>query len=343
MRRLSTAVVASAVAVIAVAGCSAGAETGSVSENEAASEGSSRLLAALSRMAPIEDAPLQIYYGDGLTLTEMLPDGEPITEPPGYGMLVGFGAASLAGIGIENTDLGIDLDGAGYAITVGQPPQQYSLISGGQDTETLTSTLADQGWVEENGEFVSPSDFDTVDSDYARYTLPLARVTVSGSDVVFGSADADLSMVDGSESLADDERVSTVAQCLGDVVTAVLETVELSETTPLVGLGVRTPEGSQQRPQVVVCVSWDDAEEASAYAERATVDLTDGTSTAGRPYSDLFDPAEAVVDGAVASWETETDMAMTIFTAWNQGDIPGMVRTCAGLPPQRYAEVEDRC
>lgn len=333
MRRLSTLLTAGAVLASLVSGCSSDGD----------GPGDTGLAAALARVSPIEGENLSVSYDASAVLADLLADREPVYQPPRYEELIGVGSGSIAPNAPLLEPVGIDLWAAEYTITVGAPPTQYGLVSGGQDTETLTAELTENGWTADGDWLVAP-DLNAVDGDFARFALSLAQVAASGSDVVHGSADADLSLVDGSNgSLADDERVSTVVACLGDVVAAMINTVELHDTTPMVGLGVRTPADADQRPQVVVCTSWDDADQAAAYADRATADLSDGTSLSGVPYSEIFDASDAVVDGDLASWETETDVAAALFSTWMQGGIPGMITSCGQLTPEQLATIEDAC
>lgn len=320
MRRLSTLLAICVVTATMAAGCGED-DVEIVGGDDGAA---TTLTTALSRVSPVDGEPLWVYYDDSAALADLLAGREPVAESPRYEELVGFGAVSLAGGRERIGPMGIDLTAAEYAVTVGAPPHQYALVAGGQDTETLAAELTEHGWSAEGDELVAPAP-GQVDGDLAQYTLWLAKVAIDDGELVYGGAGADLSLVDGSDGgLMADARVASIAGCLGDVAAALINTPELPDVSPVLGLGVRTPADADERPEVVVCTSWESEDAAAAYAERATGDLTDGSTPDGLPYSELFDPAEAVTDGDLASWRTGTDQAMTIFTVFARGGIPGL-------------------
>ncbi|MFD0555535.1 hypothetical protein FB566_0741 [Stackebrandtia endophytica] len=334
MRRLSTLVIIGVLTVPVLTGC-----TG----EESAASTSTMLERALSRVAYAGETNLSVVFDYSAALAEFT-GGEQVAEPPNYRELAGMGAGSIALMGEANEQLGIDLSAAEFAVTVGAPPTQYTLVAGGQDTTTIEERLGEWGWTADGELLTAPTDAAATDPDIGRHVLAMNRVAVSESDLVFGGGDADLSLVDGSTVLMDDERVARVADCLGEVAAAMINTVELWETSPMVGIGVRVPADGGERPRVVVCTSWGSEAEAVAYADRAHTELADGTSLSGRPYSELFDLPEAVTsDGSLASWESGTDLAMTVFIVWSTGALPGIILGCEQFNPAQLEAVGDSC
>ncbi|MGO3152771.1 MAG: hypothetical protein ACTIJJ_09155 [Galactobacter sp.] len=146
----------------------------------------------------------------------------------------GMGAPSLARYThVLKEDLAIDLMGADVVVTVGAPPKQVTLISGGQDAEAIIEAAKEQGW---EGDKVLSQELDMQGNVL---TVSVGHILAKGDSVMLGGQSADLTTKPGKLP----ESMKALSKCLGsspvasiDGSDAVVSAIGLKQGSPVSGV-----------------------------------------------------------------------------------------------------------
>jgi hypothetical protein len=161
----------------------------------------------------------------------------------------------------------------------------------------------------------------------------LSQVEPSGSDVIYGQQQADLSQAGAPArpTLAQDPLISALASCLGDVVAAGIFSPfpEAALKPAAVAVGVSRPGSNAAVPHAVACIAWPSAAAASRYAVDLRKALASGYSLgSNRRWSAILRHASAItIDGSVhlVEWQAQTPGdARTIFQMVFNLDLPAL-------------------
>ncbi|GAA5770519.1 hypothetical protein Aros01_07046 [Streptosporangium roseum] len=188
---------------------------------------------------------------------------------------------------------GINVFAADRGVSVGTPPRTAIRIEGRLDSAGIRAKLTALGARPRTiggQEGLSMADDNAIDMKGPQTRLGLInqlnQVVVTDSALVSGAAAAPVAAtLGGGPSLADSPDHAAVADCLGDVVTAVVMAPPQPGGVTLYGVGLRRPAGTTDRAVDVVCVLPRVAEVGRTFAERFTVAAKAG----GRPLSDLVE------------------------------------------------------
>lgn len=227
-----------------------------------------------------------------------------------------LGATSLqTGPGVAEK-LALSLNAADYAISAGPAPAMVTLIAGGQDGEEVKSAAGSLGY---EGDDVLSQKMDVTKP----ITVQIAQVQPKGDDIVLGSADADMALVDSKDdSLADDAEIVAVSDCLGDVVAAFI--TDIGTDDHLVAVGVRA---IGKGVTSMLCVKTDDDAAAKDLEGKVKDDLASGDTANGKKYADYFEGSSVTVlsDGVVqAKLPHASDTKPSIMHQMlTQVDLPG--------------------
>jgi hypothetical protein len=333
--RIASAVLAVATAGSLVSACGTGG---------GGSGGGTRLDAALSRVADNSNTRSEVFYDDTAALVKVT--GKRLTAK-GYGLLVGTGASGLQPyVEVIQGQADIRLLDEQYAISAGTPPRNVGLIAGGQNTSQVTRDLTRQGWKRRGNLLVMlPLNLsNALDGATAGW---LSQVQASGSDVIYGQQQADLSQAGApaGPTLAQNSQISALANCLGDVVAAGIFSPydRGAAVKPAVAVGVGRPASNTGVPREVVCVAWPNSGAASRYAANLRTALASGRSlAANRPWSAILRQASVTVVGGsqnLVEWRAQTPGSpLLAFQMIYDRDLPGLP-DCSRLPPIARAQV----
>ncbi|GIH79327.1 hypothetical protein [Planobispora longispora] len=271
MRRIGAFLLAGG---LVMTGCSGGADPGpeetraapaSSGTPTASAPAATGLRAAMAGVSGDGPAALNFEYGD---LAHWRDIGVATDQGPGrdktWLSVIGYGLGELVRAGQPLTErTGIAPYAADHAVSIGVPPDTAVRIDGGVDAEAVRAKLTALGGRpgkigDHDG--LSLADDHALDPDGPLIDLGLVnqfnKVVVTGSTVAVGSAAAPVSAVlGGDRSLADVSSHAAVADCLGDVVTAVLTVPQNSGAVALYGVGLRRPASPGDTPVNVICVA----------------------------------------------------------------------------------------
>lgn len=294
-----------------------------------------RLRLALSRIAATADTRKSVSFDDTSRLARFAGTKQ------GYGDLRSSAAATLASYSkIIEEQPGIALAKADYTVTAGQPPKTVGVVAGGQDADKVTHGLTDLGWRDGQGHLTAPDPMSITDETLAPLALSLAKVHPEDADLIYGGGAANLDDADhpSGPTLADDPRILALAECLGDVVAARVETpTMLGKLHPTaIAVGVRAPARDTDTPHVVVCASWASADDATRYHTLLDKALREQASmVTATPWTEILaHPSSHDVGGDehVVSFEADTPNAPAsgILNMLNRLDLPAF--PCAAAP-----------
>jgi hypothetical protein len=269
---------------------------------------------ALGRVKVPGEGPTVILYSNRVEIAGLVEEDRDL-----WGNSQALGSGGLVASHQQfHEDLGIDILGADRMITVGQAPQQVTLLVGGQVAEDITEKARGRGWA---GDPILAREWDLADEPLSAQA---PRLRADGEDVAIGGVSADLTTVlehgetSSSPTLVDDEDVAELVACLGDPLAAV---VDLEGDVPL-AIGVDA-EGKDVRTRI--CVSGEDAEGTAA---RIAEDVENGTDRRNIPYSEIYGSAStAPVSGGSAAVDLEnTDgtPSSAVFDMYFSRDLPGL-------------------
>lgn len=279
-----------AVSVLAASGCSSGVGPASALPG---------LLSALGKATATDQNRTYVEYGD-LAQVRKLVDG----DEDRFQSISGYGYGVLAPMAVViSEELGFDPRAMDEALTVGQPPDWAGVFWGDYDVAALDKELGGRDIPsEESGDgtrWTSAADqeinFEGPLAGIAR-TSELNDIRTADGSLAYAPTRAGLGWVTepGADTLADDERLSSLAHCLGAVTVAVLSQPEGGTAY---AAGVRAPSADDVTD--VVCLA--PAGDADALRDRVEGELRDGTTASQRrPWSEVLPGAEVdVVDGVV--------------------------------------------
>jgi hypothetical protein len=320
-KRTVTGVIAVA-AMGALAGCGSG---GGVAPG-----GGAGLEAALSRVADTSGNRDFITYDDTAALVKLT--GKTLSAS-GYAELIGNGTGGLIAYASTVQSLaGINLLGEQYGISAGLPPATVGVVAGGQNAALVTRKLTAQGWKRQGQRLIMlPLNLNnTLDGDTGGM---LSQVQPTGSDVVFGLPKANLSQAGtpAGETLAQDPRISALANCLGNVVAADITTdYPFSTLKPVaVAIGVTEPPSNAAVAHAVVCVAWSSSGTATRYTSALRQALSSGSSprTHQRWSAILRDASVTTIGGSqnLVEWQAQTPQGvLTVLGMLETADLPGL-------------------
>ncbi|WP_134324614.1 hypothetical protein [Cumulibacter soli] len=197
--------------------------------------------------------------------------------------------------------IGVDPDGATYAVEVSDGPTRVSLLVGGQDPEAITVAATKAGYT---GDVVLTQEADSANP----VTLAVQQIKPLEDDVVLGGGAADVGWVDAGSLFADPE-VAPVAACLGDVLAAMIA----ERDGGLIGIGVREEAAEIQS---VVCLP------GGADAASAAADAFDGPEFADRLDVIATDVVEADYAKVLVQHAPGESAALMMMAASQQA-LPG--------------------
>ncbi|HEV2777925.1 MAG TPA: hypothetical protein VGX25_00855 [Actinophytocola sp.] len=283
MRRSKIIAILSAVVVVAGA-CSSGGS-------------GSALLGALGKVRATDSTRQWIEYGD-LAALRSLRDA----NRDRFLSLTGSGMSNIARYDktvAEN--LAFDPLSMRTAVTAGAPPNWSGIIWGFYDVAAVNDKFAALG-IERTGDLggttwsASPDGTIRIDSPLVETAGPatLNNVRTAPGSFAFSPKRDTLALVTdpGSDTLADDPTIRSMAHCLGDVVAAVISRARGPET---LAVGVRAPSATDVTE--VICVA-PATRDPAALRDHARSELQTGRSAlSGRPWSELLPDATVQVTG----------------------------------------------
>ena len=263
------------------------------------------LLGMLAAVRGSADTRVAVEYGAPARVREL---GERFRMLQGYG----YGTIASSARLIDDA-IGVDLAGFDQGIVVGQPPRWGALLLGDYDLGAVNSRLRGRGveQVERDGGSVwtSGEDFEInlADGAFAGVvpTNEFNTVRTADGSFAFAPSAAGVEAVTsaGDTSLADDDQVSGIARCLGDVVAARIEGV---------GAGVRE-DGAE-----VLCLDAD---------LRAVEEMLRGdVPSTGEAWDELLPGASVEEDGGlvrVTAPGRESEPVGRVLRAMMTGDLRG--------------------
>lgn len=319
------------------------------------SGGDTGLGQALTRVAANSTTRSWVSYDATGKLTKLV--GKQLTRS-------GFGALLLEGTNLgpvevaQNLadDTGIAPLDAEYGISAGLPPRPVSVLVGGQHAGRVGSALTNFGWTNNGQRYVAPALNTLTHDSRAAYAMYLAQVRTDGGDVIFGFPETDLGAAGhpAGKTLADDQPTRALADCLGNVVVAQMDTryqsPAMSDRLPgayraavakqrpagiqldklaEVAVGVRSPNSASDTPRAVVCIAWSDQSAADGYATALPGILAGKVRwPTDESYARLLhNPETKNVGGSahVVEWSAdEADGAAQIITMLQKEDLPGL-------------------
>ncbi|WP_186763212.1 hypothetical protein [Lentzea tibetensis] len=298
----------------AAVGCSDGGRTDA---------GETGLRKALARVAATDQLRDYVEYADGEGIAVVAGrTGAP--EGP-WRRLRGYEGGKIAAYSRTLADVtGIELGAVRYRIAAGAPPYDVALLVGGQDAGQITGRLRASGWQDgANGELTAPSLDASGAPDVRVLSLSLAKVKPTGADLAHGSADASLDPVlaPGEKTLAADAGTVALADCLGDVIVALMtRTKDTGEGPDAVAVGVRRTADKASAPRAIVCSEW----RSAGAADRAAGEQRD--ALASGPFADTYRNGKAErAGGNLVRLEADTpDDAAAVLAGFLERRLPGM-------------------
>ncbi|HEY1485555.1 MAG TPA: hypothetical protein VGF84_05595 [Micromonosporaceae bacterium] len=258
--------VALAALVLAAAACSSGTSGSGTSAK-------SGLAAAMASVSGTGSAAQYFEYGDLATMRRLgilrpTPDGSAAPIDHRWIGVVGLGGVDLITYSKVLHGL-IDLNvlTGGAAIAIGNPPNDATRIDGAQDRKAVLAKLTALGAKPRSfggtaGLSFGPDNSIDLsgklsDPKYGTLGLHLRQIAVTDNTFAVSANGATLEKVlaAGDRSLLDTPHFQGLADCLGDVVGAiVLADPAIDTRAALVGIGVRTPVSAGGTVDDVLCI-----------------------------------------------------------------------------------------
>jgi hypothetical protein len=259
----------------------------------------------------------RVEFVDARALAQAAAGGGPWAELVG-----GTGNALDTYRGPLSDVLAVDLAKADTVLTAGNAPERVTLVAGGQDEDRIRSAATAAGWS-------GGDELRTSFSVEQPLSLVAGALRPMGADVAAGGPDAELGVVDGpGESLSEDASVAMPAECLGEVVVAVVSG-GATPADPVHAVGLRRdPAAPDGAPLQVLCVAAD-AATAAAVTEAVR---TGRSALTGQPYADYLADAQVEhLDGAAAAVRVVARTGPQagpafLLQALDSGDLPGLGR-----------------
>lgn len=344
--RVAAAVTALALAVGSAAACSSSGSTG----GGGGGGGSGAFKDVLKNIHTAAQTSGYIEYGDTAELTRLNGGAGAAANGP-FGRLLGTGGDELAQYQQLLPPLtGFDPATATSAISVGHPPNTASVIYGSFDPKAVGAKLAAWGYhSQDRGDGVTAWIFqDDHKIDLSRLDPStgigpgmggwLNVVWVSKSSIAYGRATSDLAAALPAQSkpLSGDPMVSSLADCLGPTVVALVITDPQQIATSgisAIAFGVTATGTSDIREEI--CAAAPDAAGAQAFATGFTKAVAGGKDIyTDQPWANLLsDPQTKVIGGAqhvvrLSAKPTDPKGASLVVNLVEQNDFAGLL----GLP-----------
>jgi hypothetical protein len=292
--------------------------------------GGTGLDAALSRVADNSNMRSFISYDDTAALVKL---GGKAFKPAGFSSLIGHGTGNLVDFfQILPSEAGINVLDEQYAISAGLPPASVGLLAGGQNAAAVSGKLTAQGW-KRKGQLLVMLPLNLSNKLDGETTGVLSQVQMTGSDLVYGLPQANLSMAGSpsGQTLAQDPLIGSLANCLGDVVAADITAKYPFGAQPptAIAVGVSRPASNTAVPEGVVCVAWPTSAAASQYTAALHQALSSGISvrTNQRWSTMLSDTSVTSIGGSqnVVQLRAQTPQnVLTVFDMLVSADVPGL-------------------
>lgn len=267
MSRRHHARLALALSAVAVLACACSSSSAGSPETPL-----SGLAAAMSTVHGDGPASTYFEYGDFKQLRELgLMSGDPLHDrsrpmfDPRWANVAGLGAGALYTNGPVLADpTGINVYGADTAVRIGDPPHTAIRLTGAMDAATITDRFTAMGATPRS--FGGTKGLTTGDDNQvnlggavtkATHTVNELNQIVVTHDQLAVSPDSDsLQAVlnSGGRSLLDTGSYRDVADCLGNVLAAVILTPKKASNAAIVAVGVRTPTSATAPVAEVLCV-----------------------------------------------------------------------------------------
>jgi hypothetical protein len=260
--------------------------------------GGSGLLEALGKVRATDSTRGYVEYGN-LVATRGLREA----DGKRFAILGGFGMGQLRSYSkVLAEDLAYDGLAQRAAISAGSPPDWSAIIWGDYDVNAVNNKFAELG-IERDGNGDTTTWTSSADGDI-ELRNPLVTIGGPGSlnnvrtapgSFAFSPKRDTLSWVTnpGGDTLAEDQTMKTLAQCLGDVVAAVI--ARNPGAAEMLAVGVRAPSASDVTD--VICVTPGTGDPA-AIRDHVSGELSNGTSArTNRPWSEVLPNAKVELAG----------------------------------------------
>ena len=316
---------------LACAGCAGGGRGPGLGGS---GSGGTALEGALARISDTPGHQSAISYDNTAKLVPLAGTGASALAK-GYWQLRNLGTGEFISLDPPSSisrDTGINELSASYAVSAGPPSSQMTLIAGGQDGSLVTAKLEKLGWKASSGGVLAGPPTSSASAATFRFAESMQRVRTANSDVLYGSDSGDQVGSPAGTTLAGDPGIRALADCLGNVVAAMMFSgadAHITAAPTEVALGLGEPATANATPQLVACVSWPTQQAADAYAATVKRALATGTSIANFPerYSALLrDPKVTSVGGPahVIEWQaTPADVAQLLQMKQYE-DVPAL-------------------
>lgn len=219
--------------------------------------------------------------------------------------------------------LGLDFASAEFVISAGGlwdgDFNGVSLISGGQDTAWVEEMAMTSGWVGQSPLF-------RYEGNQPNVPQGMQVLLVDDDSVATANPETDMDVVGGLDpTLAEQEHIGDLAQCLGDPVSADIYYRVRPDATDEYAVGVVA--GEDGEPRSVVCSWFRNAYIAEQVGDKAVEDVRNAdirgtTEFSGRKYNELFDSPTVSVVGTMLRTElshkddTPIDAIITLGNGW---------------------------
>jgi hypothetical protein len=287
----------------------------------------SALLRALSRIADTDMTRKGFAFGDTAALRGL--PGR--TDGNRWSSLVGVGQRDLAGLEAVAGRAGIHLAAAEYAISTGVLPDVMSVLAGGQHEALARDGLTAAGWQPSGDGFLVAPPQRAEDS---HLVLAMPKALPRGTDLLYGeqSTVAANAWAEPEESLARAPEIVRIADCLGDVVAAVMVRTIGRDQAVSVSVGIRRPRDATETGRVVICSAWPDAAAAQRSATAQRDGYATGSTSGNLRYDEVFTEFRAdVLDGPRHMVRAEAGYAdprrhqpSAVLSLLQNNDLPGL-------------------
>jgi hypothetical protein len=231
--------------------------------------------------------------------------------------------------------------GEQYAISAGGVPRDVGVLDGGQDASLVTKDMMDQGWIQ-YGTRLAMEPLNVSNNLDGETAGSISQVQPSGSDVIFGNTQADLSQAGSPRgtTLARDPVISALANCLGDVVAATfMSGFQGPALKPAeFAVGVTRPASKTTVPRAVFCAAFASSGAASQFTADLRQALSSGLSQGfNEQWSHILRQASVTSVGGtqhVVRWRAQTPGNAAEVFSLVYDDLPALPGECSMVPPR---------
>lgn len=323
-------------AAVLLAACTAGnldQQASDEPELEHPGKASAQLMAALEQLPDLGQGSsgTEVKFGDTEALRDLL-GTDWYQGDSAYVGLQGFGSFSLRASGkLREEFTAVDARAGEFIASTHDfldSARSWTTVTGGQDPKAIRKAFLELGWEEtDSGVQVTEKIFDPdVEHEIQALGNEFWQVRLDESTVEYGALDAVADRASGV--LANDPRLVDLAACLGDVMAVTMIPADVAGHNPpeAYAVGLRTATSLDEAPQLVVCSSWQDAQQAEAFATEVTNTLKTGTDEVGRRFHDTYPhPTVEQLDGEYPLVQAVTDTTDQPFMVLEMfpGSFPG--------------------